>query len=340
MEVDEALRRRRMVRNFTGEPLDRAVVERVAGAAFRAPAAGNTDALDVVVLDGAATERYWSVTLADPARRARFRWQGLLAAPVLLVLVTRPAAYVERYAEADKARPGLGDSEAGWPVPFWWVDAGMAAENVLLAAVAEGLGACLFGLFEHERAVLRALGVPDDRRGVATVALGRPAPDEPGRSAGRGRSRSLRWSEWWGGPGVGNVRSMAKQIPVVGYLQLDGEPHLVAQECEHCGALYFGRRNACAKCFQRGPFKERRLESTGSLRAFTIVQRAAPGVKAPYVSALVDLDGGGHVKANLVNVPPSPDNIKLGMPVRLTTFTVDTDDEGNEAVAFGFEPAS
>ena len=60
---------------------------------------------------------------------------------------------------------------------------------------------------------------------------------------------------------------------------------------------------------------------------------------APYVSALVDLDGGGSVKANILNTDPTPENIKLGMPVRLTTYTVGTDDEGTEAVAFGFQPA-
>ena len=75
----------------------------------------------------------------------------------------------------------------------------------------------------------------------------------------------------------------------------------------------------------------------GELRAFTIVHRAAPGVPTPYVSAVVDLEGGGVVKANLVNVDPDPDNIKLGMPVRLTTFVAGTDDDGTEAIAFGFE---
>jgi uncharacterized OB-fold protein len=63
-------------------------------------------------------------------------------------------------------------------------------------------------------------------------------------------------------------------------------------------------------------------------------------VPAPYVSALVDLDGGGAVKGNLLNVPPDPEHVKLGMPVRMTTFVAGTDDDGTEAVAFAFEPAS
>jgi uncharacterized OB-fold protein len=133
---------------------------------------------------------------------------------------------------------------------------------------------------------------------------------------------------------------MANQIPVVSYLRLDdGAPFLEAEECEHCGALYFGRRNACAKCFNAGPFKKRKLAETGAVRGFSIVQRAAPGLKAPYVSALVDLDGGGSVKSNIINTDPTPESIKLGMPVRLATYVLGTDDEGTEAVAFGFQPA-
>jgi len=133
---------------------------------------------------------------------------------------------------------------------------------------------------------------------------------------------------------------MGKQIPIVDYLVLDdGAPHLVANACKQCGALYFDRRTACAKCGKR-EFGKKKLGTEGSLRAFTIVHRAAPGIPAPYVSAIVDLEGGGVVKANVVDTEANPDNIKLGMPVRLTTFSVGTDDEGTDAVAFGFAPAS
>ena len=69
------------------------------------------------------------------------------------------------------------------------------------------------------------------------------------------------------------------------------------------------------------------------------MHRAAPGVPTPYVSVVVDLDGGGVVKANLVNVEPDPDHVRFGMPVRLTTYVAGTDDEGTEAVAFAYEPA-
>lgn len=131
---------------------------------------------------------------------------------------------------------------------------------------------------------------------------------------------------------------MASRIPFVGYLVLDdGAPHLVANACTACEALYFDRRNACARC-GAASFGRRRLGTTGTVRSFAVVHRAAPGVPAPYVSAVVDLDGGGVVKANIVGTAPSAEQVGLGMRVRLTTFVAATDDEGTEAVAFGFEP--
>ncbi len=132
---------------------------------------------------------------------------------------------------------------------------------------------------------------------------------------------------------------MGKQVPIVDYLVIDdGEPYLVANESTESGALYFDRRNADARSGKPG-FEPRKLERTGTVRTFTIVHRAAAGVPTPYVSAVVDLDGGGVVKANVVNVEPDPDHVRNGMKVRLTTFVAGTDDEGTEAVAFGFEPA-
>ncbi len=127
---------------------------------------------------------------------------------------------------------------------------------------------------------------------------------------------------------------MAKQIPVVDYLVLGERPHLLSQVCSRCAALYFDRRNACAKCFG-AEFTTRVLANEGTLRAFTVVYR----VKRPYVSVIVDLDGGGVVKANLLGVI-NPEQITAGMPVVLDTYVAGTDDEGTEAVAFGYRPCS
>ncbi len=131
---------------------------------------------------------------------------------------------------------------------------------------------------------------------------------------------------------------MAGQVPYVGYLRLGDDPHLVANECAACGALFFDRRNACASCGGRD-FGARRLANSGALRAFTIVHRASPGVPVPYVSGIVDLDGGGVVKANIVGIDPEPGSLTPGMAVTLTTFGVGSDAEGTEAIAFGYQPA-
>jgi uncharacterized protein len=131
---------------------------------------------------------------------------------------------------------------------------------------------------------------------------------------------------------------MPAQVPYVGYLSLGDDPHLIANECESCGALFFDRRNACANCGRRR-FRSRRLANEGVVTAFTIVHRATPDVPVPYVSGIVDLDGGGVVKANIVGIDPEPASVTLGMKVKLTTFPIGTDSAGTEAVSFGYQPA-
>lgn len=125
---------------------------------------------------------------------------------------------------------------------------------------------------------------------------------------------------------------------MVEYLELsNGGPHLVASVCASCGATYWDRRNACAKC-GKTEFERRQLADDGELVSFSIVHRAAPNVPTPYVSAVVHLNGGGAVKANLVDIDPDPEKVRLGMKVKLKTFVAGTDDDGTEAVAFGYAP--
>jgi uncharacterized protein len=129
---------------------------------------------------------------------------------------------------------------------------------------------------------------------------------------------------------------MATAIPIVDYLVLGDEPHLVAKECTACGARFFDRRNACASC-SATDFRDVDIATTGELRAFTIVAFAAPGVPVPFVAGVVDCDGTS-VRGNVINTEPDPDHVSLGMKVRLATQVVGTDDDGTEAIGFGFEP--
>jgi len=131
---------------------------------------------------------------------------------------------------------------------------------------------------------------------------------------------------------------MAGQVPVVDYLELGNSPHLVANECTKCGARYFDRRNACAGCFGT-EFRSVSVGTEGEVRAFTIVAFAAPGIPVPFVAAVVDCDGTS-VRANLIDVPADPEHVTLGMKVKLGTFSMGTDDNGTEAIGFGFKPLS
>lgn len=187
---------RRMCRSFDASALDRTIVDRLLLAAQRAPAAGNTQGWQFLVLDDPdAVARYWDATLPQ-TRRARFPWPGLLRAPVLVVPCADASAYVSRYGEADKAqrvaassteKVALASSAAAWTVPYWMVDTAMATMTLLLGAVDAGLGACFFGQFEHEAAVRAAFDIPAALQPIGTVALGRP--DHADRSSRSARQR-------------------------------------------------------------------------------------------------------------------------------------------------------
>jgi uncharacterized protein len=129
---------------------------------------------------------------------------------------------------------------------------------------------------------------------------------------------------------------MTAQIPLVDYLVLDDDPHLVAHECTACAARFFDRRNACASC-GGSSFSTAPIPTTGEVRTFTIVSFAAPGIPTPFVAAVVDC-GGTSVRANLINVTPDAEHVELGMKVKLATYSLGTDDEGTDAIGFGFEP--
>jgi uncharacterized protein len=129
---------------------------------------------------------------------------------------------------------------------------------------------------------------------------------------------------------------MAARIPLVGHLALEPEPHLIATECTTCGARFFGRRNACASCSGTA-FKAVALDRSGELVTFTIVNQAAPGVRVPFVAGVVDC-AGTSVAANIINTDMDPRHVVIGMKVRLATYSLGTDDDGTEAIGFGFEP--
>jgi nitroreductase len=183
MELAEAIRRRRMIRSFAPEPIDRAVVDRLFEGALRAPSAGNTRGVAWLVLEGPETATYWELATDETWRAAYQRYPRLSQAPVVALSLCSPTEYIDRYSEPDKAGSGLGrdesdDPEAAWPVPYWWGDAAMSTMLLLLGATAEGLGAAFLGTFRGEAELLDALGVPPGWRMFGAVLLGKAGGED------------------------------------------------------------------------------------------------------------------------------------------------------------------
>jgi nitroreductase len=187
VDFAEVVRRRRMVRDYDpSRPVPAQLRDRLLEHAVRAPSAGFSQGWSFLVLESAEDRaRYWATTAPDGPPDPWLRRMG--RAPLLVVVLSSKQAYLDRYAEPDK---GWTDrDEARWPVPYWDVDAGMAALLMLLTAVDEGLGACFFGVpAERVDAFRSAFGVPAEHRPVGCVSVGYPgAEDRRSPSLRRGR---------------------------------------------------------------------------------------------------------------------------------------------------------
>lgn len=136
---------------------------------------------------------------------------------------------------------------------------------------------------------------------------------------------------------------MAKPRPVVPWLIVPdaGEPYLQGQKCKSCNAIFLGERETCSSCGTSGQLEATPLANRGELYVYTIVHRSFPGIEVPYISAIVDLEGGGTVKGNLVQVEPDPEKIEMGMPVEVIyEIAPRKDAEGNEYLTYYFRPAA
>jgi uncharacterized OB-fold protein len=132
-------------------------------------------------------------------------------------------------------------------------------------------------------------------------------------------------------------------LPVVDWLKLpeDGEPYLEGHKCGECGAVFLGERAACSKCGARDSLKAVKLSNEGKLYSYSIVHRSFPGIEVPYISAIVDLEGGGTVKGNLMGIDPDPDKLNFDMPVEVVYEDAlgRKDQDGNSYISYFFKPA-
>lgn len=196
MEFKKVLARRRMVRNYDPDPVEPDALQRIAAAALRAPSAGNTQSVELVVVTDPDTRR----SIADLAGEDEYVASGfdpwISKAPAHIVITVSEQAYHDRYRKPDKLSPE--GTEIDWPVPYWWVDAGAALMAILLATVDEGLAAGFLGTHAMPE-LAEALGIPSDHRPIGVVTVGNPIPDRRSSSLDlekKGPERAIHRERW------------------------------------------------------------------------------------------------------------------------------------------------
>jgi nitroreductase len=198
MEFSEVVQRRRMVRHFSPDPIDRPILERIAATAQRAPSAGFSQGQRVVIVTDPDRRRQ----LAEVAGEAFYTGQGfdpwISEAPALFVPCVSAKVYVDRYNEPDKRDPSAPPgTEDDWQVPYWWMDAGCTVMLILLAAVDEGLAAGFAGGDVDD--IRAELAIPAHFSPLGVIPVGRPLPDKKSPSLRRGwlgLDEFARWETW------------------------------------------------------------------------------------------------------------------------------------------------
>lgn len=197
MEFSDVLASRRMVRNYTDDPIDEDALARIAAAALRAPSAGNSQAIAVVVVTDDEIRQEIASIADEPAYVEAGFDPWISRAPAHIIISVSEKVYRDRYSEPDKlAEDG---SQIRWPVPYWWVDAGASMMAVLLAAVDDGLAAGFLGV--HSTPDLSALlGVPDFFHPIGVITVGHPSPDRRSGSLDRPKKTSddVVYRDRWG----------------------------------------------------------------------------------------------------------------------------------------------
>jgi nitroreductase len=153
LEVFEAIKNRRSIRQFTKQDIPKEIVEQLVEAARMAPTAGNTQAYQLVIVRQEAEKQRLSM--------AAYGQRQVQAAPVVFVVC------------ADLTKAGEAYGERGRSL-YCLQDTGAITQNILLAAYSLGLGTCWIGAFKEDD-VKKAVNAPEDMRPVTLITVGYPA---------------------------------------------------------------------------------------------------------------------------------------------------------------------
>ncbi len=128
---------------------------------------------------------------------------------------------------------------------------------------------------------------------------------------------------------------------VVNDWRLRGQRYRLEGElCDHCGEAIFPPRDICPKCHEPAKTPQT-LSGRGEVYTFSTIYSAPEGFEAytPYTVALVKLEEGPIVTAQLTDVPPA--EVQIGMPVEMVTRRLRTHgEEGTIVYGYKFRPAS
>jgi FMN reductase [NAD(P)H] len=197
VEFVDVVMKRRAVRRFEEGGVDRGVIERIARLAQRTPSAGFSQGQRLIVV----TEPEQRRTVAriygeDPNDEVFGPWISECAAQ--FIPCVSEEIYHRRYQEADKVDEE--GREIDWPIPYWWVDIGATMQNVMLAAVAEGLGCGFAGGPAESIVALKAhLEIPGEFWPIGVMPVGKPVRDVRSPSLKRGWvpfEDFARWERW------------------------------------------------------------------------------------------------------------------------------------------------
>jgi nitroreductase len=197
MEFNEVIRKRRMVRNYTTDPVPPDALDRIVDAGLRAPSAGNSQGFGFIVVTDPESRTAIAGLAGEDDYVSRGFHPWISKAPAHIVITVSEQVYRERYREPDKL--GSDGEEMEWPVPYWWVDAGAAMMAILLTAVNEGLAAGFLGV--HSLPDLgELLDIPGHHTPIGVVTVGYPLQDRRSSSLDRGKRRrdSVVHREHWG----------------------------------------------------------------------------------------------------------------------------------------------
>ena len=176
MELYEAMKKRVSVRKYDEEQVPREKLQRILEAACSAPSWKNMQCWRFIVVSDPEIKKELSGSLysGNPAEKA------VATAPLSIVVCGDPEA------------SGKEDGKE-----YYLLDAGIAMQQLQLAAYAEGLGTCWVAWFDEEKA-RAACKIPENYRVVAITPLGTPAKES--RKPPRMTPEEVTYKEKWGTP--------------------------------------------------------------------------------------------------------------------------------------------